>query len=49
MEKCENQGRFVEAEMAFTRVKQFKKIAEAKELLELKASHRDEVNFLIFN
>ena len=46
MNKCENQGRFVEAEMAFQRIKQFEKIIEAKELIELKASHRDEVYYI---
>jgi len=43
-QKCESQGRFVEAEMAYQRVKQFKKIVETKEIIELKASHHDEVN-----
>ena len=43
MVKCEQQGRFVEAEMAKQRVKQFKKIEQTKQIKETGHTHEEEV------
>ncbi len=42
--KCEQAGRFVEAEMARQKVIQFKKLEEEKKILELKKLHAEQKN-----
>ena len=48
-DKCEKNGKFVEAEMAKQRVAQFKKLEEEKLLNETKRTHEEQARQIMFN